>query len=139
MLIKTLKAVSRVVQKKRGVKKKIDGDIRHKQSLAELTHLKNSEEFNRKASQSGYSLDPDFSTDETKVFVNHNDKKAVVAYRGTHLKGKSALKDIGSDFALAFGMEKYNKRFQDSDKQFKKIKAKYPDFKLDVTGHSLGG
>jgi hypothetical protein len=68
------------------------------------------------------------------------DKKSVVAYRGTQLnRRKSAKKDLLSDAAILFGAEKHDKRFKESNQHFQQVKDKYKDFQLDTTGHLLGG
>jgi hypothetical protein len=129
----------------RGVKKPVDSNTREKQALSKLAYvsLKSEKEestMRKETARLGYQFDPSLSSDETKVFVNPDTQKVVVAYRGTQLKdSKSRWKDLKSDAALAFGLEKYDKRFQESNKHFKKVKEKYPDYKLDLTGHSLGG
>ena len=52
---------------------------------------------------------------------------------------KTRLKDLVSDAAIAFGMEKHDKRFKQADDHFKKVSEKYKDYSIDTTGHSLGG
>ena len=56
----------------------------------------------------GYKYDPDLSTNESKVFVD-KDGNPNIAFRGS----KRVSDFVGSDLKLAFGLEKYDRRFQE--------------------------
>mmetsp|Transcript_8711 Transcript_8711/g.11476 ORF Transcript_8711/g.11476 Transcript_8711/m.11476 type:complete len:229 (+) Transcript_8711:908-1594(+) len=87
-----------------------------------------------------YKLDTQLSSSETKVFVNKRNKKVVIAFRGTKLTdGARGAKDVVSDLAIMTGMEKYDKRFKQALKAFDRVRSKYPGYRIDTTGHSLGG
>mmetsp|Transcript_10329 Transcript_10329/g.13425 ORF Transcript_10329/g.13425 Transcript_10329/m.13425 type:complete len:214 (+) Transcript_10329:301-942(+) len=93
-------------------------------------------------SKSGYRLDDNRSGAETKTFYNPTTKDAVMAFRGTDLSDKKRrMKDVYSDLHIAAGTQRKDKRFKQSNKRFRAMAAddKYKDYKLNVTGHSLGG
>jgi hypothetical protein len=101
--------------------------------------MKYASEIHKKILPYGYVLDMDLSLDRVKVFVNYV-WSVTVAFRGTYTKTLGSIKDnLCSDIAIAFGLESSNKRFHDSNKLFHIVKDKYPGYKIDVTGHSLGG
>ena len=52
---------------------------------------------------------------------------------------KRIWSDLKSDFNIALGREKYDKRFKNANAQFQKEKYKKQGYTLDTTGHSLGG
>ena len=88
---------------------------------------------------SGYVIDNQLSTSETKFFVNHEKRRVVISFRGTQLFGKKGVKDLISDLAIMTGTEKYNRRFKQAEHQFNKAERKCPGYKIDMTGHSLAG
>jgi len=78
-----------------------------------------------------YYLDPELSTDKTKVYVDKNTNDITMVNRGT-----SDFKDVMTDAKMLFG---YNdKRFNEPKEILGKIKQKYTDKNIDVLGHSLG-
>ncbi len=78
-----------------------------------------------------YYLDPELSTDKTKVYVDKNTNDITMVNRGT-----SDFKDVMTDTKMLFG---YNdKRFNEPKEILGKIKQKYTDKNIDVLGHSLG-
>lgn len=90
----------------------------------------------------GFFMDRDLSTNETKVFVNPNTRKIVLAFRGTALNDKKTrFKDIISDFNIFKGSEKKDRRFKEALRDFDRVHQKYQPkgFTVDTTGHSLGG
>ena len=134
--------IKKAIRGLRGRNVAYDGNIDNYKQLSGLAYksIGDRDSISSDASKLGYNLDTDLSNDETKVFVNPNDKKAVVAYRGTQLnRRKSAKKDLISDAAILFGAEKHDKRFKEANSHFQNVKDKYKDFQLDTTGHSLGG
>ena len=79
-----------------------------------------------------YILDPELSTDKTKIYVDRNTNDIAMVNRGT-----SDFKDVITDAKLIFG---YNdKRFNEPKEILGKIKQKYTDKNIDVLGHSLAG
>jgi hypothetical protein len=87
--------------------------------------------------QHTHKLDMDLSTDRHKVYapIDGLKHKPIIAYRGTANKRK----DVVSDIALAFGLEKHNKRFKNSKKVNEQVKKKYQTDSNILVGHSLGG
>lgn len=87
-----------------------------------------------------YVLDTSKSGREQKVFVNPGKKNVVVAYRGTKLADKSKrFKDLVSDLSIMIGLQRFNRRFSQSQSRFNSVYNKYPDYDIETTGHSLGG
>ena len=80
----------------------------------------------------GYGYDHELSNMETKVFVSPQGKP-IIAHRGS-----KRIKDFIDDGLLAFGLEKYSKRFQDAKKITQQVQNKYKS-EADAVGHSLGG
>lgn len=78
-----------------------------------------------------YYLDPELSTDKTKVYVDKNTNDITMVNRGT-----SDFKDVMTDAKMLFG---YNdKRFNEPKEILGKVKQKYTDKNIDLLGHSLG-
>jgi len=78
-----------------------------------------------------YILDPELSTDKTKIYVDRNTNDIAMVNRGT-----SDFKDVITDAKLIFG---YNdKRFNEPKEILNKVKKKYTDKNIDLLGHSLG-
>ena len=78
-----------------------------------------------------YYLDPELSTDKTKVYIDKNTNDITMVNRGT-----SDFKDVMTDAKLLFG---YNdKRFNEPKDILGKVKQKYTDKNIDLLGHSLG-
>jgi hypothetical protein len=87
----------------------------------------------------GYKLDRELSNRERKVYAS-GDGDVVIAHAGTQLKDKrQRLKDIGSDLAVTFGMERYDPRFKRAERHLKDVERKYEGKKIVTTGHSLAG
>ena len=78
-----------------------------------------------------YILDPELSTDKTKIYVDRNTNDIAMVNRGT-----SDFQDVLTDAKLIFG---YNdKRFNEPKEILNKVKKKYTDKNIDLLGHSLG-
>jgi hypothetical protein len=87
----------------------------------------------------GYKLDKELSNKERKVYVS-DDNDVVISHAGTQLKDKrQRLKDIGSDLAVTFGMERYDGRFKRAERHLKDVERKYQGRAITTTGHSLSG
>jgi hypothetical protein len=80
-----------------------------------------------------YYLDPELSTDKTKVYVDKNTNDITMVNRGT-----SDFRDILSDAKLLMGF-KDKTRFGEARDVLNKVKNKYTDKSIDVLGHSLAG
>ena len=76
--------------------------------------------------------------DEEKscVYVNHTTKTWIIGFRGTMIDN---MKDLMSDVKIVLGASGLDKRVMDSLNIFDTVRAKYPDYKKQVCGHSLGG
>ena len=78
----------------------------------------------------------------TIVFNEANDAAwlrgdvVIVAFRGTI---PTQLADLLSDATIAIGKEELGPRFMDGEKLLANVKDQYPDKKIILTGHSLGG
>lgn len=86
----------------------------------------------------GFSIDRDFSNRHRTLYVSNDDPtRAIFAFRGTDVKGRSAGGDLGSDALLAAGLSGVSSRFKNTEKAVRAAQTKYND--LSVVGHSLGG
>jgi hypothetical protein len=71
---------------------------------------------------------------EHGVWINNKTKEIKVAFRGTDNLG-----DVKTDAYLAVGKLKSTDRFKKEDNLIQQLKRMYPNYKITVTGHSLGG
>jgi hypothetical protein len=92
----------------------------------------------------GYNVVEDLTEPEYVTAVNEEQKKIVVAFRGTD----STLTNISDDIAdleIAAGLAEtpilsyVPSRFRTGENIYKKVKEQYPDYEINLTGHSLGG
>jgi hypothetical protein len=79
-----------------------------------------------------YKIDRDLTDDTIKVYKNDKTNEVVVAPKGT-----SSLGDVATDVKIFAGIK--DKRFLSAKEKLDKVKAKYPDSKIDLVGHSLAG
>jgi hypothetical protein len=85
----------------------------------------------------GYNYVSDMSNPEAAVYVNHDQKKVLIAFRGTVAWN---WEDIKTDiFGIALGNTKNSARFQRSKQLANKVYNVYRGYKVETTGHSLGG
>jgi len=82
----------------------------------------------------GYRID-NSSSDKRGVYVNDKKKDIVIAHRGT-IPSSSA--NIQSDIMIGLGFQNTTERFKRAVRNDKKVKNKYPDYNITITGHSLG-
>ena len=84
-----------------------------------------------------WNIDGGLSDKNSVVFVDNRDKEVVIAYRGTDPRN---VRDLYTDFQIAIGSYKTiaPTRFQEALAKYEKVKTKYGDDKIVVTGHSLG-
>lgn len=80
----------------------------------------------------GYELD--FNLRTVKVWVNDDTKQIVFAVRGT--QGET---DIKTDIKLAISKETETQRYKVARNALLQVLKEYPDYKIVLTGHSLGG
>jgi hypothetical protein len=70
---------------------------------------------------------------EHGVWINNKLKEIKVAFRGT-----SNLTDVKTDAYLALGKLKNTDRYKKEDNLIQQLKRMYPNYKITLTGHSLG-
>jgi triacylglycerol esterase/lipase EstA (alpha/beta hydrolase family) len=87
----------------------------------------------------GYKLNTEFSNDSIVVFEKK--KTIVIVYKATNLRNniKEALKDLKSDLSIFLTIEKRNKQFRNAVNHFQMIKDEFPNSRIVLVGHSLGG
>lgn len=90
-------------------------------------------------SEQGYEIDPELSNRNRTLYKHKDTGKAVLAFRGTELKTKNKMGDLGSDALLALGLHKLSSRFRNAKKATASAIDKYGKENLTLTGHSLGG
>ena len=83
----------------------------------------------------GYFRDNDLSKTDEQVYYNPKTKDLLVNVNGTNPYN---MKDIGTDFYLAFGHLKDTDRYKEAKSVIDNAKTKYKT-KATLTGHSLGG
>lgn len=93
---------------------------------------------NADISHLGFVKDETLSNRHRSLFYNPDTKEAILAGRGTQLKGRSKLGDIGTDLLIAANLQHLSSRFKNFNKTAKKAQEKYGD-NLTLTGHSLAG
>lgn len=74
------------------------------------------------------------STPAIAVYADHPSRHMIVGFRGT-----AQGKDIVPDIHIALGTQRGSTRFQSDARFFEKLKKQYPTYRIEVTGHSLGG
>ena len=79
------------------------------------------------------TYDSDMGDNEEGVWVTPS--KAIIAYRGS----VTAKDWLVSDVKIAMGSEPSDSRVQKSIRFYEKVKEKYPNKTIVLTGHSLGG
>lgn len=82
----------------------------------------------------GYTLQEDLSDEENVVYVNEEDKKVIVGFRGS-----KNFKDFKTDIELAVGGIRNTERYDTTLNLVKKVIEMYKGYKIEFTGHSLGG
>lgn len=83
-----------------------------------------------------YEIDKNTQQEKACLYVNHTEKKLIIGYRGTDFKN---INDVLSDVQIILGVSGVDKRMEDSLKFYDLVRAKYPDYKKHICGHSLGG
>jgi hypothetical protein len=83
----------------------------------------------------GYVYNKNASNEEHAIYVNQNEKKIAIAFRGSQTKEDWTK----SDTNLAIGKLKQTPRFGREEKWVQEIKSMLPNYEYVYTGHSLGG
>lgn len=87
----------------------------------------------------GYQIH-DKSTSNVSLFLNPENKTAVIAHRGTALGEKSRNTDVASDLLYGMGLQTHSKQLSKRTRESENLLKHVPDdYKLNMTGHSLGG
>jgi hypothetical protein len=86
----------------------------------------------------GYTIDPAHSNRNRTLYKNNETGKAVLSFRGTELKTRNKMGDLGSDALLALGLHGLSSRFRNAKKATAKAIETYGKDNLTLTGHSLG-
>lgn len=89
---------------------------------------------NRKANLEGFTYVPSQSDKDNAVYQSQKDKKIVIVFRGS-----AKIKDLKADLGVATGNLQKTSRHDSSEELVKKMKTLFPDYKIILTGHSLGG
>jgi len=90
----------------------------------------------------GYNIVEDLTEKEYITAVNPQDKKVVIAFKGTDPKN---IYDDIADVEIGLGLAEtpilsyIPSRFNTAENIYKEVKNKYPDYEINLTGHSLGG
>jgi hypothetical protein len=88
------------------------------------------------ANSQNFTYDPAASTERTAVYVSAPQKRVIVAHRGTVPTDQSDLKQ---DALIAIGQFSRSDRLKRALQTVSEVAAKYPGYKIENTGHSLGG
>lgn len=91
---------------------------------------------NRPKEIDGYKLDEDLSTEREAIYVSDSAKTVIIGFRGTVI---TDIRDIISDANIVLGSQDRNERFKASLDKYQEVEDKYPNYKIGLTGHSLGG
>jgi esterase/lipase len=90
----------------------------------------------------GYNIVEDLTEKEYITAVNPQDKKVVIAFKGTDPKN---IYDDIADVEIGLGLAEtpilsyIPSRFNTAENIYKEVKNKFPDYEVNLTGHSLGG
>lgn len=85
---------------------------------------------------SPYTYDNNLSNDTTGVWVDETAGTVIMSNRGTDIKSGE---DLVADAGILVGQLESTNRFATADTTFSNIKHRYPNYKIILTGHSLGG
>lgn len=85
----------------------------------------------------GYIENEKLSNKNYGIYVKKQSKHVVLSVRGTDIF--NSFKDIYYDIKIILGSELETKYYKEAYKLLKKIIKKYKDYKITLTGYSLGG
>ncbi len=102
-------------------------------------YYKNTRKVNLKSNLlKDYKKIPELTTSKYVTYVNNVDKSVVMSIRGTDLV-QIEENDIYTDVLIYFNKHKSRNVYKTSYANLKKIYKKYPNHKVILVGHSLGG
>lgn len=84
----------------------------------------------------GFSKVRDMSDRRSKVYRDNKNGDIYVGFRGTQ---PTNLNDLKTDLNILNGTQSKDNRFIQSTEKVKNVKQLFPDSKVYLTGHSLGG
>ena len=123
-------------------KSSIDNILQNKDDyklLSKVAYKKHQNNIEDAIKNTNYKYDPQLSSQTEKVFYNPTSKETVISHTGTNFGSRKWYNDLRSDNAILWGLEKQDKRFKNAQSHLNKVKNKYGDNNIIVTGHSLGG
>jgi len=123
-------------------KSSIDNILQNKDDyklLSKVAYKKHQNNIEDAIKNTNYKYDPQLSSQTEKVFYNPISKETVISHTGTNFGSKKWYNDLRSDNAILWGLEKQDKRFKNAQSHLNKVKNKYGDNNIIVTGNSLGG
>ena len=113
------------------------GSIRNKDEIYALISQESYvSKDKRKHNIEGYTYYKDASTERTAIYVNNTNNTIIIGHRGTVPTNKS---DLEADVYIATGTFGRSNRLKRSKEVVDKAIQKYPNYKIENTGHSLGG
>jgi predicted esterase YcpF (UPF0227 family) len=92
----------------------------------------------------GYNVVDDLTEGQYITAVNQEEKKVIVAFKGTDPTLTNIADDV-ADLEIAIGLAEtpilsyIPSRFKTGENIYKQVKEQYPDYEVNLTGHSLGG
>lgn len=124
-------------------------DSKDLMAFADLAYIKNENQWYETSKRMQTTEDyipkdfieaEDFSTSDIagfsgKTFVNEDEKKVVIAFRGT--EPDEDMRDLYADLALVFGMP--NPQHSEAKELTRKVLENYQGYEIVIVGHSLGG
>ena len=115
-------------------------DASYQATMQDKQNVLNKAELNKE-----YKIMPEYTNRDITTFWDSDCKKVVMVVRGTDDKNILGMKyrDFYTDAHLALGLLNRTKRYQESERMFLKLRAKYSsvyrDDNIILSGHSLGG
>ena len=98
------------------------------------------EKINEMLNDTGFVIEPQLSNNEVIYYVNNTKKEIHISHRGTDASGRKTKSDITSDVLFGMGKEDVDKQFLARSNRTKLLVGYVPDdYKLSMSGHSLGG
>ena len=86
-----------------------------------------------------YKKIPELSTSKFVTYINKKNKTIVMSIRGTDLTRLDESMDVYTDALILIGQEKERPCYKCAYNNLRKIYKQYPEYKVVLVGHSLGG
>lgn len=86
-----------------------------------------------------YHMIDDLTTSKYTTYLNKKNKTIIFAVRGTDLTRLYENNDLYTDALLVFGKENKRPCYKCAYNNLRKILKRYPNYRVIITGHSLGG